>query len=61
MVLSSMISGRTALITSVSKAKFDMEADGKVHLNPNQQKPSENCKKTIFSDQELLPPIKIQH
>ena len=35
MVLLLMIFGRTELIISVSEAKFDEEADGKVHWQPN--------------------------
>ena len=41
MVLFSMTFGRTELIRSVSKAKFDEEADGEVHWHPNLQKPDE--------------------
>ena len=45
-----MIFGRTELMINVSKAKFDVEADGEVHLIPNRQKPDEKCKKLFFSD-----------
>ena len=45
MVLFSMCFGRTKLIRSVSKAKFDGEADGEVHWQPQAQKLGEKHKK----------------
>ena len=48
MVLFLMIFGRTELIISVSKAKFDKEADGEVHEHPNPQNPDEMRKKLLF-------------
>ena len=45
MVLFSMIFGRTELIRSVSKAKFDEEADGEVHLSLNPLKPNQKHEK----------------
>ena len=48
MVLFSMIFGRTELIRSVSKAKFDEEADGEVHLSLNPLKPNQNTKNYFF-------------
>ena len=48
MVLFSMIFGRTELIISVSKAKFDEEADFEVHRPPNPQNPNEKRKKLFF-------------
>ena len=53
MVLFSMIFGRTELIRSVSKAKFDEEADGEVHWHPNPQNPDEKRKKTNFSNRNV--------
>ena len=49
------IFGRTELIISVSEAKFDEEADGKVHWQPNPQNPEDKRKTTIFSDQDFSP------
>ena len=43
-----MIFGRTELIISVSKAKFDEEADFEVHRPPNPQNPNEKRKKLFF-------------
>ena len=48
MVLFSMIFGRTELIRSVSKAKFDEEADGEVHLSLNPLKPNQKHKRLFF-------------
>ena len=48
MVLFLMIFGRTELIISVSKAKFDEEADFEVHRPPNPQNPNEKRKKLFF-------------
>ena len=50
-----MIFGRTELIISVSKAKFDEEADFEVHRPPNPQNPNEKRKKLFFSDQNFSP------
>ena len=54
MVLFLMIFGRIELILSVSKAKFDEEADFEVRLSLNPQKPSEKHKTTFF--QSVNPP-----
>ena len=43
-----MIFGRTELIISASKAKFDEEADGEVHWQPNPQNPDEKRKNYFF-------------
>ena len=48
-----MVFGRTELIISASKAKFDVEADGEVHLRLNSQKPDEKRKKLFFSDRQI--------
>ena len=48
MVLFSMTFGRTELIRSVSKAKFDEEADGEVHLSLNPLKPNQKHKRLFF-------------
>ena len=48
MVLFLMIFGRIELILSVSKAKFDAEADFEVHRPPNPQNPSKKRKKLFF-------------
>ena len=50
MVLFSMIFGRTELIRSVSKAKFDEEADGEVHLSLNPLKPNQKHKKLFRTE-----------
>ena len=52
-VLFSMIFGRTELMRSVSKAKFDEEADGEVHLSLNRLKPNQKHKK-LFCLTEFL-------
>ncbi len=43
-----MIFGRTELIISVSKAKFDEEVDGEVHLQPNPSNLNAKRKKQNF-------------
>ena len=43
-----MIFGRAELIISVSKSKFDEEADFEVHRPPNPQNPDEKRKKLFF-------------
>ena len=48
MILFLTIFGRIELILSVSKAKFDEEADFEVRLRLNPQKPSKNIKKLFF-------------
>ena len=48
MVLFLMIFGRIELILSVSKAKFDAEADFEVHRPPNPQNPDKKRKKLFF-------------
>ena len=53
MVLFSMIFGRTELIRSVSKAKFDEEADGEVHLSLNPLKPNQKHEKLFFLDRKF--------
>ena len=45
--------GHTELIISGSKAKFDEEADGEVHWQPNPQNPDEKRKNIFFSDQDF--------
>ena len=55
-VLFLMIFGRIELILSVSKAKFDEEADCEVRLSLNPQKPRKNIKKTFF-DRKFSPQI----
>ena len=53
MVLFLMIFGRIELILSVSKAKFDEEADFEVRLSLNPQKPSKNIKKLFFRTENV--------
>ena len=48
-----MICARTELIISVSKAKFDEEADFEVHWPPNPQNPSEKRKKLFFRTEKF--------
>ena len=48
-----MIFGRTELIISVSKAKFDEEADFEVHRRPNPQNPNEKRKKLFFQTESF--------
>ena len=43
-----MICGRTELIKSVSRAKFDVPSDFEVRFALAPQKPHKNCKKLIF-------------
>ena len=53
MVLFLMIFGRIELILSVSKAKFDAEADFEVHRPPNSQNPSKKRKKLFFRTEKF--------
>ena len=48
-----MIFDRTELVISVSKAKFDEEADFEVRLSLNPQKPSKNIKKLFFRTEKI--------
>ena len=48
MILFLFIFGRTELIISVSKAKFDEEADFEVHRPPNPQNPDKKRKQLFF-------------
>ena len=48
-----MIFGRIELILSVSKAKFDAEADFEVHRPPNPQNPNDKRNKLFFRSENF--------